>query len=96
MRHFPESSSHKMFATNLQTNSKKLFILKLIVQEIENQMTETIGSLETAPTKELEFLAEMLSKYEGKLDTVVLGDRFLVQSEVEKLTDMMESLNISQ
>ena len=96
MRHFPESSSHKMFATNLQTNSKKLFILKLIVQEIENQMTETIGCLETAATKELEFLAEMLSKYERKLDSVVLGDRFLVQSEVEKLTDMMESLNISQ
>ena len=82
--------------TNLQASSKNVFILKLIVQEIENQMDKVIGCLEITATKELEFLAELLSKYEKKLEEVLLDDRFLVQSEVEKLTEMMKNLEISE
>ena len=82
--------------TNLQASSKNVFILKLIVQEIEKQMDKVIGCVEITATKELEFLAELLSKYEKKLEEVLLDDRFLVQSEVEKLTEMMKNLEISE
>ena len=81
--------------TSLQLSSKKVFILKLIVQEIENQITETIGCVEPEATKHLEFLVQMLSKYEKQLDEAILGDRLLVESEVDKLVDMMKNLHIS-
>ena len=85
----------KLIDTSLQVSSKKVFILKLIVQEIENQITETIGCVETEATQHLEFLLQMLSKYEKQLDEAILGDRLLVESEVDKLVDMMKNLHIS-
>ena len=86
----------KVFETNLQASSKKIFILKLIVNEIENQLTETIGCVEPTATKELEFLVEILSKYEKKVDEAMFDDRLLVDSEVDKLTEMMKNLDISK
>ena len=82
--------------TNLQASSKNVFILKLIVQEIEKQMDEVIGCVEITATKKLEFLVELHSKYEKKLEEALLDDRFLVQSEVEKVTEMMKNLEISE
>ena len=86
----------KVFDASLQASSKKVFILKLIVQEIGNQMNEIIGCVETTATQELEFLVELFSKYEKKLEEALLGDRLLVQAEVDKLTEMMEKLDISE
>ena len=82
--------------TNLQASSKNVFILKLIVQEIWKQMDEVIGCVEITATKELEFLVELHSKYEKKLEEALLDDKFLVQSEVEKVTEMMKNLEISE
>ena len=86
----------KVFDASLQASSKRVFILKLIVQEIGKQMNEIIGCVETTATQELEFLVELFSKYEKKLEEALLGDRFLVQAEVDKLTEMMEKLDISK
>ena len=56
----------KVFDASLQASSKKVFIFKLIVQEIGNQMNEIIGCVETTAIQELEFLVELYTKYEKK------------------------------
>ena len=97
--------SHKM---NLQASSRKIFLLKLIVQEIESQMTKINHDLEMWQDRpershgkftyetELEFLHDMLSKYEKKLDEARNDDKLLVNSEVEKLTVQMQELDINK
>ena len=59
-------------------------------------MDKVIGCVKITATKELEFLVELHSKYEKKLEEALLDDRFLVQSEVEKVTEMMKNLEISE
>ena len=80
----------KFIDASLQASSKKVFIFKLIVQEIGNQMNEIIGCVETTATQELEFLVDLFLKYEKKPEEALLGDKLLVQAEVDKLTEMME------
>ena len=93
---------------NLQASSRKIFLLKLIVQEIESQMTKVSHDLEMWQDRpershgkltyetELEFLHDMLSKYEKKLDEARNDDKLLVNSEVEKLTNLLEELDINK
>ena len=97
--------SHKM---NIHASSKKIFLLKLIVQEIKNLITKYIDSTEMLSGKdipegsrvtnemELQFLHQMLSKYEKKLDEAKNDDKLLVNSEVEQLTVQLQELDINR
>ena len=92
----------------LQRNSKSIFLLKLIVQEINNQIRKLLDNFEIISgedlevsdklthEKELKFLYQMLRKYKRKLENAKNDDTVLVNSEVEKLTDLLQELNINE
>ena len=92
----------------LQRSSKSIFLLKLIVQEINNQIRKLLDDFETISgedlevsdklthEKELKFLYQMLRKYRRKLEDAKNDDTVLVNSEVEKLTDLLQELNINE
>ena len=92
----------------LQRNSKSIFLLKLIVQEINNQIRKLLDNFEIISgedlevsdklthEKELKFLYQMLRKYKRKLEDAKNDDTVLVNSEVEELTDLLQELNINE
>ena len=92
----------------LQRSSKSIFLLKLIVQEINNQIRKLLDDFELISgedlevsdklthEKELKFLYQMLRKYRRKLEDAKNDDTVLVNSEVEKLTDLLQELNINE
>ena len=92
----------------LQRSSKSIFLLKLIVQEINNQIRKLLDDFEIISgedlevsdklthEKELKFLYQMLRKYRRKLEDAKNDDTVLVNSEVEKLTDLLQELNINE
>ena len=92
----------------LQRSSKSIFLLKLIVQEINNQIRKLFNDFEIISgedlevsdklthEKELKFLYQMLRKYKRKLEDAKNDDTVLVNSEVEELTDLLQELNINE
>ena len=92
----------------LQRSSKSIFLLKLIVQEINNQIRKLFNDFEIISgedlevsdklthEKELKFLYQMLRKYRRKLEDAKNDDTVLVNSEVEELTDLLQELNINE
>ena len=81
--------------------------MKLIVQEINNQIRKLFNDFEIISgedlevsdklthEKELKFLYQMLRKYRRKLEDAKNDDTVLVNSEVEELTDLLQELNIN-
>ena len=81
--------------------------MKLIVQEINNQIRKLLDNFEIISgedlevsdklthEKELKFLYQMLRKYRRKLEDAKNDDTVLVNSEVEELTDLLQELNIN-
>ena len=81
--------------------------MKLIVQEINNQIRQLLDDFEIISDKDLEvsdmlthekelkFLYQMLRKYKRKLEDAKNDDTVLVNSEVEELTDLLQELNIN-
>ena len=89
----------------LQRSSKSIFLLKLIVQEINNQIRKFLDDFEIISRedlevshnltheKELKFFYHMLRKYRRKLKDAKNDGTVPVNSEVEKLTDLLQSMN---